>query len=522
MSEARPQLLRDLLARLDAHTGPFAGARGTVVSGASFAAEARRLARRFRAAGVQPGDRIAAYLEHGIAAAMLPFACAEIGAIAVIVNPRLKDDQVAHVVADCAPPLLLTSALKASALADPGHAFAGTRAVVDEAVVPPWAAPLPRDERDDAAPSDPEAPAILLYTSGSTGKPKGIVQTQRSLCDGARIVAGYLALGPKDHVLAVLPLSFDYGLNQVTAAAYAGARVTLAGYLTAGELLRTLARESITGLAGVPEIWVDVVAALEKGAVPCEALRALRYATNSGGRLPERVIRFVHERLPWVGLFAMYGLTEAFRSSFVPPAELAARPRSIGKAMPEVTLLVVDPASGREVPAGVAGELVHCGACVARGYWNRARDTAQRFRDDPRPGRSSETCVWTGDLARRDEDGWLELVGRSDEQIKIDGYRISPDEVVEVVLEIEGVRSAAALGVPHGEDGLPVLAVAIVADDVSIEPTSLGERVRAECARRLPNWLVPSLVRVVGALPRTPNEKVDLAALRALFAAERT
>ncbi|MBI5850023.1 MAG: AMP-binding protein, partial [Planctomycetes bacterium] len=418
----------------------------------------------------------------------------------------------------CSPALLLTSAAKANALVDPAHAFAGTRVVVDANDAPPWAALLTEEEREGPASADPDAPAILLYTSGSTGRPKGIVQTQRSLCDGARIVAGYLELGPKDHVAAVLPLSFDYGLNQVMAAAYAGARVTLASYLTAGELLRTLARESITGLAGVPEIWVDLIAALGSGAVPCDALRAWRYATNSGGRLPERVIRFVHEHLPWVGLFAMYGLTEAFRSSFVPPGELASRPRSIGKAMPEVTLLVVDPATGREVPHGVAGELVHCGACVARGYWNRDADTAKRFRGDPRPGHAGETCVWTGDLARRDEDGWLELVGRSDEQIKVDGHRISPDEVVEVVRAVDGVRSAAAVGVPMGPDDLTSLAVAVVPGDATVDGLAIAERVKSECKRRLPPWMVPSLVRVLDALPRTPNQKIDLAALRAWFA----
>ncbi|MCC6784612.1 MAG: AMP-binding protein [Planctomycetes bacterium] len=519
MSASAPRRLRDLLARLDARRGPFCASRGAAFDGAGFAARARELGRRFRAAGVRPQDRVAAYLEHGPDAALLPFACAEAGAIAVIVNPRLRDAQVEHVIHDCEPALVWTSTAKSVALLDPARAFGDARVVVDEAEPPPWATRLTAEERTGEGNDDPDAPAILLYTSGSTGRPKGIVQTQRSLCDGARIVAGYLGLCADDHLAAVLPLSFDYGLNQVLSAAYAGARVTLTSYLTAGELLRTLAQHGCTGLAGVPEIWLDVVAALEAGAVSPTALHALRYVTNSGGRLPERVIRSFHARLPHVQVFAMYGLTEAFRSSFVPPHELAARPRSIGRAMPEVTLLVVDPATGREVAHGEVGELVHCGACVARGYWNRDADTAERFRPDPRPGAGGALAVWSGDLVRRDAEGWLEIVGRRDAQLKIGGYRVSPDEVVDAVRAIAGVHSAAALGVPRGEDGLVALAVAVVPTQGVADPRRLADLVRSECQRTLPPWLVPALVRVVETLPRTPNDKIDLSALRAVFAA---
>ena len=518
-----PRRLADLLARLDAETRPFVHARGEALSGTEFARTARRLGRRLRAAGVAPGARVCAYLEHGIGQALFPFACAEAGAIAVIVNPRSKDDQVRHVVTDSGATHVLTSTGKCLGLAEPAAAFGNALMLIDAttdgSAAPAWGQKLTAKEREGTGSEDPDAPAILLYTSGSTGPPKGIVQSQRSLCDGARIVAGYLQLCAEDHLCAVLPLSFDYGLNQLLSAAYAGARVTLAGYLTAGELLRTLASAGCTGLAAVPEIWVDLVTALQAAAVEPRELHALRYVTNSGGRLPERVIGYFAEHLPWVAVFSMYGLTEAFRSSFVPPGELAGRPRSVGRAMPEVELLVVDPDRGTLVPPGEVGELVHCGACVGLGYWERPGDTLQRFRPHPVRGASGGTCVFTGDLARRDAAGWIELVGRADEQIKVGGYRVSPDEIVTVVREVIGVQTAAAVGVPRGADGINALALALVLAPGVREDEALSEVLQL-CRRRLPPWMVPSLVRVVPALPRGPNQKTDFAAVRALFTGE--
>ena len=519
MTTGAPATLLALLARLDGDARPFAQARSEVLSGAEFAARARRLGRRFRAAGVRPSARVCAYLEHGIEQAVFPFACAVAGAIAVIVNPRLKDAQVRHVVEDCGASHVLTTVAKCLALADAATAFGTAQVVFDAGTAPDWGQVLTTDEHDGSPGDDPDAPAILLYTSGSTGQPKGIVQSHRSLCDGARIVAGYLELGTHDNLCAVLPLSFDYGLNQVLSAAYARATVTLAGYLTAGELLRTVVSTGCTGLAAVPEIWVDLVTALQAAAVEPGELHALRYVTNSGGRLPHRVIDHLAEHLPWVRVFSMYGLTEAFRSSFVPPGELAARPRSVGRAMPEVELLVVDPDRGTPVPPGEVGELVHCGACVGLGYWDRPADTAQRFRPHPVRGVEGGTCVFTGDLARMDPKGWIELVGRADAQIKVGGYRVSPDEIVTVAREVAGVQTAAAVGVPGAADGIGALALALVlARDVD------GDAVIAEilqrCRRTLPPWMVPSLVRVVAALPRGPNQKTDLAAVRLLFSGE--
>ncbi|MDA0934410.1 MAG: AMP-binding protein [Planctomycetota bacterium] len=488
---------------------PFVGGRSGTLDGPGFAARARELAAGMRAAGGAPGDRVVGCLEHDVDLAVFPFACAWLGALSVLVNPRLKIDQVRHIIGDADPALVLLSPARRTGL--------GLRAAPDLAGAVPLRTIGPVDgfepldleaPRPEPVP-DASGPTTILYTSGSTGQAKGIVQSGRSLADGARIVAGYLGLTSSDHVLGVLPLSFDYGLNQVLAAAHSGCRLTLLSYLFAADVAKKLRDLACTGLAGVPELWVDVVDALENGVVEASGLRALRYVTNSGGRLPERVIQHFDTHLPWVDVFSMYGLTEAFRSSFVPPAELRRGRRGIGFAMPGVVLDVVDLATGRPCAPGEVGELVHRGACVAEGYWQKPELTVHRFRPDETG--LGPRAVHSGDLARRDADGYLELLGRADEQLKIGGYRVSPDEVVDVVRAVDGVVSAAAVGVMAGLDGLPQLCVLV-------QGAVDGASVVAACRSALPPWMVPARVSVqAGPLPLGPNGKVDLAAVRGAF-----
>jgi acyl-CoA synthetase (AMP-forming)/AMP-acid ligase II len=503
--------LTGLLARVAARPAgqPFVGGRSGVLDGPAFAARAGALAAGMRASGVLPGDRVVACLEHDVDLAVFPFACAQLGALSVLVNPRLKPDQVRHIVEDADAGLVLISPARRTGLAGGMEELAGPRTV--RALGRIEGIPeLASDADPVACGPDSGGATTILYTSGSTGRAKGIVQSGRSLVEGARIVAGYLGLGATDHVLGVLPLSFDYGLNQVLAAAHAGSRVTLQSYLFAAEVVRTLRDLQCTGLAGVPELWVDVVDALAREAVPVEELRALRYVTNSGGRLPERVIQHFHQHLPWVDVFSMYGLTEAFRSSFVPPDALRAGRRGIGLPIPGVDLDVVDPRTGVPCPTGEVGELVHRGACVAEGYWRQPAMSALRFRPDP--SRRGTFQVHSGDLARRDAEGYFELLGRADEQLKIGGYRVSPDEVVDAVRTVAGVTSAAAVGVASGRDELPSLCVLVHGE---ADPGA----VVSACRRSLPPWMVPARVLVRQApLPRGPNGKIDLEAVRRCFA----
>jgi acyl-CoA ligase (AMP-forming) (exosortase A-associated) len=351
--------------------------------------------------------------------------------------------------------------------------------------------------------------AAILYTSGSTGAPKGVVLSHRNLVAGAHSVASYLGIGPADRLLAVLPLSFDYGLSQLNIAFLRGATAVLMNYLFPKDIVEMVAKEGITGLAAVPPLWNQ----LARLAWPAPG--TLRLITNSGGAMPVPTVEALRAALPRTDIFLMYGLTEAFRSTYLPPAELARRPDSIGRAIPNAEVMVVRP-DGSPCPPGEPGELVHRGALVALGYWNDPARTAQRFR--PAPGQDpalpvTELAVWSGDTVRQDEDGYLYFVGRSDDMIKVSGYRISPTEIEAVLYETGLVGEAAAFGVEH-----PLLgqAIAVVAVSIGTDDAAAGvAELLKECRRRLPAYMVPAHIALRSdSLPRNPNGKIDRNLLR--------
>lgn len=448
------------------------------MTGEEFAARADAIAAELAARGVRPGERVAIRTEKGIDEAAAIFGCALAGGVSVVLNQRLRAAQVAYCVADCGARVVWPAEAEPAAS---DEAERERRRAAQELVPPPGA-------------------ATIFYTSGSTGMPKGVVQTHDNLCDGAAIVAGYLGLTAADHLLGALPLSFDYGMNQLLSAAWCGAQITLLAPLSAFDLIDAVERGRCTGLAGVPTIWHELCRRLEP-----ERLRSLRYVTNSGGRLAFADVRALRERLPWVMVFSMYGLTEAFRSAFLPPEEIDRLPESFGKAIPGVELRVVDPESGRECAVGEVGELVHAGKLVAAGYWNRPADTARVFRPHPSdPARG--LAVWSGDFVRRDAEGFLHFVGRRDRMLKVHGHRASPDEFEAALRAVDGVEQAAVFGVPD-----PALGDRVIA---CVSGAVGGEQVLAELRRTQPSFLVPAEVRVFTALPLNQNGKIDVEALR--------
>ena len=346
--------------------------------------------------------------------------------------------------------------------------------------------------------------AAVLYTSGSTGKPKGVVLSHRNMVAGANSVAQYLSNSADDRLLAILPLSFDYGLSQLTTAFLTGASVVLHDHVFPADAVRMLARERITGLAAVPPLWMQLTS-LDW---PASIGEHLRYFTNSGGAMPTATLAAIRARVPKALPFLMYGLTEAFRSTYLPPEEIDRRPTSMGKAIPNAEVLVVRE-DGSECAPDEPGELVHRGALVSLGYWNDAEKTAERFK--PAPGRpagivTTELAVWSGDTVRRDGDGFLYFVGRRDEMIKTSGYRVSPTEIEEVLFASGLVAEAAAFGVAHPMLGQAIVVVALPAP--GCEPDSAA--LLAECKRRLPTYMVPSQVDwMTERLPRNANGKID-------------
>lgn len=511
------QSIHELLQRLRKRRAglPFLTVGSEQLSGTAFADAVLSTAAGLLAAGFRTPDRLAIHLHRCVDEAVALCAAAVAGGIAVPINPKLKDDQVVHVLQDCEPWGVVTSAIKTAALASPARVFGSRRLLFASGGVPRGLEGMALSALSvgvqSLSPADPRAPAVILYTSGSTGMAKGIVQDHRNLALGAEIVAGYLGLAAGDHLLAVLPFSFDYGLNQLLSAMVVGARITAADWLGSAELAELLRSVRPTGLAGVPSLWHEVCRALQSGALQPGDGSSLRYLTSSGGRLPVPDVRALRQAFPQARLFSMYGLTEAFRSAFLDPMRIDAVPDSFGKALPGVELLLVDPATGAVLEGPATGELVHAGALVARGYWNDPAATAQRFRPDPRghPGRA----VFSGDLVRRDAEGLHYFVARLDRMLKVAGHRVSPDEVAHAVTGMPGVGEVAVFG----QDGSAIGHHIVLCASGDPADAALRDRIVRRCRSVLPAYMVPAAVHVLAALPHNSNGKVDVPALERMI-----
>jgi acyl-CoA ligase (AMP-forming) (exosortase A-associated) len=448
-----------------------------------------RLAAALLSKGLVAGDRVATWLPKVITACLMPLATARAGLVHVPINPALKRAQVVHILADSGAKLLVTAKARAEGLGD-----VGCKVWVDNDFETP---------NDSLPPStqNPNTLASILYTSGSTGKPKGVMLSHANLWLGAISVAHYLKLSPDDKVLAVLPLSFDYGQNQLFSTWAAGAAVAPLDYLTARDVIRAVERHQITTLAGVPPLWVQLVEA----DWPDAARLSIKRITNSGGALTKELIAKLSALFPNAAIVPMYGLTEAFRSTWLDPALVADHPTSMGAAIPFAEILVVrgdDSIASDDEP----GELVHCGPLVAQGYWNDPERTALRFRPAPPASQYGGMAVWSGDTVRRDAKGLHYFVGRDDEMIKVSGNRISPSEIEEAAIGSGLVAEAVAFGVPDGRLGQAIVLVVRGAEDAGL---------LAHLKAELPAFMLPREIRWVAELPRNPNGKLDRAGVKA-------
>ncbi|MEJ5349177.1 MAG: acyl-CoA ligase (AMP-forming), exosortase A system-associated [Desulfosoma sp.] len=474
--------------------------------------------------GAQRGDRVAVFLDHSLDQVLSFWSIVKAGCVFVPINSLLLAPQAEHIAKDCEPFALIIDSNRLEMLRNSLGAWPFLKQIIVVGEIPLWVKNLPIKcvswdavlaESGKAVPSPDRCIgldlAALLYTSGSTGRPKGVMVSHDNLLAGARIVTSYLRNRPDDRLLGVLPLSFDYGLNQVTCSALLGMTYVMTSFRFPGELVDVLIQEQITGFAGIPTIWLLL---LQRGSpVFKKKFPHLRYITNSGGFLPPSAIDQLRHVFPGTEIFLMYGLTEAFRSTYLPPEEIDARPTSIGKAIPGCEILVVSK-DGRLCAPGEVGELVHRGPTVSLGYWGDREKTEKVFRPHPflpEGLAQMERVVYSGDLVKKDDEGYLYFVGRDDHMIKCHGHRISPSEIEDVLYEGGRVKLAAAIGVPDPIRGQSVKVFVVPQDGESLSE----EEVRAYCAEKLPVFMLPRYVEIRRELPRTPTGKIDVARLRA-------
>jgi len=459
-------------------------------------------------------QRVAIYLPKQFEAVISLFAATLAGGVFVPVNPLLKAAQVSYILNNCQVSVLITSLSRYKQL----------QAHIDDinslhTIVLTDCKQQPRPKNciqwedfinnnkpilDQYLPLiSSDSMAAILYTSGSTGQPKGVMLSHTNLIEGAKSVASYLNNTANDRLLAVLPFSFDYGLSQLTTSFLTGGRVVLLEYLLPRDVINAVIKYRITGLAAVPPLWIQ----LAELNWPTEATTHLRYFTNSGGTFPQTTLEKLMTHLPTTLPYLMYGLTEAFRSTYLEPAQIAHRKGSMGKAIPKAEILLINQ-TGEICQDNEEGELIHKGPHVAMGYWQAKQKTAEKFK--PLPAKlhkeyGDEIVVWSGDRVKRDSEGYLYFIGRNDDMIKSSGYRISPAEIEESLYSNPQVSEAAAIGLPHERLGHQILLVIKPSNKNTFDENQLMK----DCKKSLPNFMQPHLIKVIDFLPRNPNGKIN-------------
>jgi amino acid adenylation domain-containing protein len=489
---------------------------GRRVTYAEIDRQSDALARALAGRGVKRGDRVVVFGENGVETVVAFWAVLKADAVVSLVNPAVKADKLAYCLEDLGAVALVTQAPLAEAFlpavarsttlativvwGEPGPALAGQlpgHVPFEEALrAGGEGAPIANAGLDIDL-------AAIIYTSGSMGEPKGVMLTHRNMLTATESINAYLGNGEDDVILGALPLSFDYGLYQMIMAFAVGARLVLErSFALLPQVVARVEKEGVTAFPCLP----TVCALLEEmTTLPRFDLSRVRYVTLSGAALAPRHIDLLRRAFPGARIFSMFGLTECKRCTYLPPEDLERKPGSVGIAIPNTELWLVDE-HDREVGPNEVGQLVIRGATVMRGYWRDPALTAERLRPGRLPG---ETVLYTGDLCRRDEEGYLYFVARMDDVIKCRGEKVAPREVEAALMDIPAVREAAVIGVPDDVQGAAVKAFVVVAEDASLTE---GD-VRAECRRRLSASMVPSRVEIVRGLPRTPTGKIDKSAL---------
>jgi long-chain acyl-CoA synthetase len=488
--------LREAGRRFPDKIGLIAGDRR--ISYRTLAADAARLAQALRGRGVGRGERVVIFLDNSPETVVSIFAVLQAGAVFSVVNPGTKLDKLAYILNNCGARALIT---EPRLMAVASEAARSAPSVAFTLVAPfekLFSEITSNTKRQEPAGIDLDL-AMIVYTSGSTGFPKGVMMTHQNVLTAATSITTYLESTADDVVLSVLPLAFDYGLYQALMCVKVGATLVLEKSFTyPAVLLDKLRRERVTGLPLVPTVAAVLLQLknLAPGAFP-----DLRYITNTAAALPPAHIARLQELFPNTKIFSMYGLTECKRCTYLPPEQLCVRPGSVGIAIPGTEAYVVDE-SGKKAPHGALGELVIRGGHVMKGYWGDPQASERALRPGPFPW---EKVLYTGDLFRTDEEGYLYFVARKDDIIKSRGEKVSPKEVENVLYELGGVCEAAVIGVPDALLGMAIKAVVVVDPDAG-----LTERdVIRHCAQRLEDFMVPKAVEFRAALPKSANGKIS-------------
>ncbi|SFD09410.1 acyl-CoA ligase (AMP-forming), exosortase A system-associated [Pseudoalteromonas denitrificans] len=507
-----PILLHDLLFKqaLKSPESNAIGYKNTWLSYQELSKVCLQASRSFNALGVNKAQRVVVYLPKNLESVISYFAISLSGGIFVPVNPILKAPQVTHIIQDCSGEVLITNTSRLDKLSIEALKTVKSIILIDGKSrtiagikVWHWSDFMSIDlDSSGTSPMIDSDIAAIFYTSGSTGNAKGVVLSHLNIVMGAKSVSAYLPCKNTDKMLALQPFSFDYGFSQLTIAFLTGASCYLADYFFINDVFKIIQREQITSLALVPPLWIKLANAYW----PSEVGKNIRYFCNTGGKMPASTLAKLRDNMPNAEPYLMYGLTEAFRSCYLPPSEIDSRPNSFGKAIPNAQVMVINE-QGEKCAPYENGELVHRGALVSQGYWNDTLKTAERFKPVPNSLSQlplAEIAVWSGDIVHTDDDGYFYFVSRKDDMIKTSGYRVSPQEVENILNQMPLICEAVVIGVPH-----EALGQALVAIITTQDPNLTSNSVLKFCTEFLPHYMLPKLIKFSETLPRNSNEKYD-------------
>jgi len=466
--------------------------------------------------GLKKQDRAAIYLENSIESVISIFGILKASGVFVVINPQVKAKKIEYILNDCRVntlitdtrhieenPNVLTNCPNLNSIIitnNHEHIQSFTQPDIKQKIPSfekalkeyPTTSPPKQCKDNDLA--------SLIYTSGSTGKPKGVTLTHSNMESAANSIIQYLENTSEDIIINCLPLSFDYGLYQILMALkFGGAVVLERSFIYPYEIIDLIIKEKVTGFPLVPTIAAIL---LQLKNLQKYDFSNLRYITNTAQALAPKHITQLQNLFPHTKIYSMYGLTECKRVSYLPPEELVKRPTSVGKAMPNVETYIVNDKGEKITKPGEIGELVVKGTNVMKGYWNLPRETAKILRPGFHPG---EKVLYTGDLFKTDEEGYLYFISRKDDIIKSAGEMISPKEVENVLYELEDILEAAIIAIPDEILGQAIKAVVALKKDSKLTEKTII----MHCSKHLENFMVPKYVEIRNTLPKTSTGKIS-------------
>jgi len=462
-----------------------------------------RLANFLISHGINHGDRVGIFCNKDIEEVIIISAVLKIGAIFIYVNPQFKEEQLSYVIRDCDIKVLFVDEAKSRIFekADPGKSTLNLVILLSSEIDLnknnfyhfSTLIKSSSNNKIDSDKVDESDPASIIYTSGSTGKSKGIIVTHKIFYDSTRISAAVLENSSSDRLISVTPFSFDGALSQLFTMFMVGGTLIQQRSNFPKDIVSTLIQEKITGFHAVPSLW-NVL--LQKHS-PFSNYNYpdLRYVSIIGENLPLKYLNIIQSILPGTQIYKMYGTTEAFRSTYLPPKDLTRKPNSVGVPFPEVEISIVDE-NNRICEPGEIGEIVHKGVFISPGYWNQPEKSTERFKYN---------SLYTGDLGKMDEEGYLYFAGRKDGMMKVQGYRVSPEEIEECLYQLKEVQEAVVISAPGENLDRKIKAVIVCNNNSEITEKTII----SHCRNKLPSYMIPAVIEFRKFLPRTANNKVN-------------